>query len=367
MILIVDCFKLVKGQGKSIGIYNHAKNLVKNLSTENSRQKKIDQIVILGNERNRDDFAIDGVSFVSVPYDPSSKIYAILWELFWVKNYIRKYQGDKILFPRGYIPAFFKGKATIIIHDLIPFYYHEHFPGVFNPLENFYIMNRLKASIKGAERVITISEYSKEEIIQRIPSAKEKVTVIYNGYNRLSVSNREAFVKKEDYIIAMTSKLPHKNAKGIMQAYKEYFVSAEHPLPMKVVGVSGTEEFDMGEAADYVSCYPYVKDDQELSEMIAGGCLFLFLSLIEGFGFPPLEAMDLRVPVICSDRTSLPEVIGEAALQVNPENPKEVAAKMIELLHDEQLQKELVKKGIGNCERFSWDQIVKRYMEELTR
>lgn len=366
MILLIDCYKLVKGQGKSIGIYNHARNVVINLAAENRRQKRIDQIILLGNEKNRDDFAVDGVSFVSVPNQSSGRVHAVLWELFLVKKYIRKYQADRVLFPRGYAPLFFKGKATIIIHDLIPFYYDEHFPGVFPRLENFYIMNRLKASIKSAERVITISEYSKEEIIRRLPSAKEKITVIYNGYNRLGDSERKAGIKKEDYIVAMTSGLPHKNARGILKAYQEYASTVKAPLPIKIVGISGTEAYDIGETAKLVTCYPYVKDDKELSELIAGGRLFLFLSLIEGFGFPPLEAMDLRVPVICSDRTSLPEVTGEAALQVDPENPKAVAAKMEELLSDGQLQKELIGKGICNCERFSWDKIVKQYMEELT-
>lgn len=367
MILIIDCYKLVKGQGKSIGIYNHARNVVTNLAAENKRQKKIDEIIILGNEKNKEDFAVDGIRFVSVPHYSSGRVHAILWELFLVKRYIRKYKADRVLFPRGYAPLFFKGRSTVIIHDLIPFYYDEHFPGVFNRLENFYIMSRLKASIKGAERVITISEYSKEEIIKRIPSAKDKITVIYNGYNRLSVPKEENGTPKEAYIVAMTSGLPHKNAKGILQAYREYALRVEAPLPMKVVGISGTGEYDMGEAAELVTCYPYVKDDKELSELIAGGRLFLFLSLIEGFGFPPLEAMDLRVPVICSDRTSLPEVTGEAALQVDPEDPKAVAAKIEALLSDEKLQKELIEKGICNCERFSWDKIVKQYMEELTR
>ena len=366
MTLIIDCFKLVKGQGKSIGIYNHAKNVVVNLAKENEDQKKIDEIIILGNKKNKTDFGVEGVTFVEVPYNPSGKFQSIIWELFLVKRYIKKYQPERVLFPRGYAPLFYKGKDTIIIHDLIPFYYHENFPGVFNPLENFYIMNRLKGSIRSAERVITISEYSKSEIVQRVPVAKDKINVIYNGLNKLAdIENKE--VKRENYIIAMTSRLPHKNAQGIIDAYKEYYVSVENPVPLKIVGISADSGYDMGEAGKAITCYPYVKDDTELSDMIAGSRAFLFLSLIEGFGFPPLEAMQLKVPVICSDRTSLPEVVGEAALLVDPENPKEVAEKMRQLLSNEALQKKLVEKGIYNCERFRWENIVKQYMEELAR
>lgn len=368
MILVIDCFKLVKGQGKSIGIYNHAKNVVTNLVKENSKQKKIDKIIVLGNKRNQNDFDVDGVTFILVSYNPLSKLQSIMWELFLVKRYIRKYKGDRVLFPRGYAPLFFKGRDTIIIHDLIPFYYHESFPRAFNWLENFYIMNRLKESIKSAERVITISEYSKSEIIKIVPSADKKIKVIYNGFNPLPYVEKDGKeIMQAEYIMAMTSKLPHKNARGVMEAYKEYYMNAKNPLPLKVVGISEIEEYDLGEAAKLVTCYPYITDDRELSEMITGSKIFLFLSLIEGFGFPPLEAMQMKVPVICSDRTSLPEVIGKAALRVNPENPKEVARRIEQLISDEMLQKELVELGICNCNRFRWEDIAKQYMEELSR
>ncbi len=369
MKLIIDCFKLVKGQGKSIGIYNLTKNLVTNLIRENKRDKKIEEIIILGTEKNRDDFCQDGSSFVEVAYDPSSKLRCVFWELFQVKKYVKKYKGDRILFPRGYAPLFFKGKDTIIIHDLIPFYYHENFPGVFNPVENFYIMNRLKSSIKQAQRVITISQFSKKEIERRVLSATDKVNVIYNGLNELPVK-AEIFRSEEndkvEYLSAMTSRLPHKNAKGIMEAYRTYWSRTDKPLPLKVIGIASVEEFEMGEAAKDVICYPYVKDDEELFRIIAGSRLFLFLSLIEGFGFPPLEAMQLKVPVICSDRTSLPEVIGDAAVLVNPENAKEVADQIERLLSNDALCKELVKAGTDNCSRFNWDSIIRQYMEELT-
>lgn len=372
MRLIIDCFKLVKGQGKSIGIYNLTKNLVTNLAKENIKTGQIDEIVILGTEKNRDDFAIEGTTFAAIPYDPADKLRCVIWELFQVKKYMKKYKGDRILFPRGYAPLFFRGKDTIIIHDLIPFYYHENYPGVFNPIENFYIMNRLKGSIKHAERVITISEYSKGEIEKRVPSAAGKVKVIYNGLNDLSVVPQELKKEKgegQEYLSAMTSRLPHKNAGGILEAYKVYWNRTENPLPLKVIGIGSVGEFDidMGEAAKDVICYPYVKDDRELFKIIAGSRLFLFLSLIEGFGFPPLEAMQLQVPVICSDRTSLPEVISDAAVSVDPENPKEVADRMEQLLSDDELCVELMKKGTENYKRFDWDSIVRQYMEELTR
>lgn len=372
MKLIIDCFKQVKGAGKSIGIYNLTKNLVAHLAEENEYSHKIEEIIVLGNSQNRQDFALKGISFVEIPYDPLNKLRFIYWELFQVKRYMKSCKGDRILFPRGYAPLFFRGKDTIIIHDLIPFYYHKNYPGVFDPLENFYIMWRLKASMRHADRIITISDYSRQEIERIVPGVKEKINVIYNGLNDLP-QNETARVRDQKsreerpYLCAMASKLPHKNAKGILEAYRLYWNNAEKPLPLKLIGLPSVEEFDIGEAARDVICYPYVKDDAELYDMIGSSQCFLFLSLIEGFGFPPLEAMQLKTPVICSDRTSLPEVVKEAALLTDPENPIETAEKIERLLKDRELQEKLIAAGEENCLRFDWGSRTKLYMEELIR
>ncbi len=94
---------------------------------------------------------------------------------------------------------------------------------------------------------------------------------------------------------------------------------------------------------------------------MANSKVFLFLSLIEGFGYPPIEAMQLGVLVICSYTSSLPEVVGEAAVLVDPLDVNRVAGKMEELLGDETKQRELVEKGYKNIERFSWDSRAKLY------
>ena len=122
----MDCFKLVKGTGKSIGIYNLAKNLADHLV----RVKSGARIVILGNQYNREDFAIDGVEFVEVKYNPMSQAICAMWELVLVNQAIKKIRPDKVLFPRGYLPLRNISKNYVIIHDMIPFYYHKHFPGV---------------------------------------------------------------------------------------------------------------------------------------------------------------------------------------------------------------------------------------------
>lgn len=365
MTLVIDCFKLVKGAGKSIGIYNLALNLVRNLASEKEKGTLNDRrIIVLGNEYNRKDFALSGIEFVQVHYNPLNKIRCIWWELFEVPFWGRKYHADKILFPRGFCSMFPKCKETIIIHDMIPFYYHEQYPDFFNKLENAYIMWRLKASARHAVQVITISEASKHDILHYSHCEESKITVINNGYN--GMKHIPEHLEKEDYLIAVTSGLPHKNAKGIVEAYAKYFEMVSDPVPLKIIGISDVENYDIAsDVKDQISCYQYIESDLEMHEMIAKAKAFLFLSLVEGFGFPPIEAMQLGTPVICSSLTSLPEVTGDAAVLVNPSDAGQVAEKIAQLLEDEALQRELVEKGYDNIKRFSWERITAEYVKAL--
>lgn len=377
MNLVIDCFKLVKGAGKSIGIYNLAKSITAHMG-EKLLQEQEHSIIVFGNAYNREDFDVPGVTFVEMKGNPLNKIYCILWELFIVVRYAGKYQADRILFPRGFAPLIRTGRAgkrirdTIIIHDLIPFYYDKHYPGVFNKPENAYIMNRLKASIKGADRVITISEYSKKDILSKAPGCEEKITVINNGLNDVSFENKSSASAARgaaDYIVAMTSGLPHKNARGVLKAYEAYYHLAQKPLDLVVIGIGDTSfygEMD-AKAASHVTCYKFFAKFDEMCRVTSGAKAYLFLSYIEGFGFPPLEAMQLGIPVVCSNRTSLEEVVADAGILVEPDDLEAVAEALRRVTTEENLRKELIRKGYENIKRFSWESRTDLYWKELFR
>ena len=368
MILVIDCFKLVKGAGKSIGIYNLALNLVRNLVAEQKRTTDIKiketRIIVFGTEHNADDFQMDGVEFISVKHNPLNKLFCIFWELFLVSCYAKKYKADKIVYPRGFSSILHLTKENIVIHDMIPFYYDEHYPEVFNKLENFYIMWRLKASAKHCDKVITISQASKQDILKYTKINEDKIEIIHNGCNLMETVESE----KKDYFIAITSGLPHKNAEGIIKSYETYYRRTTKPMPLKIIGIADCEAFEIDqEVKAHITCYKYIATNDEMHKLIADAKIFLFLSLIEGFGFPPLEAMQLGTAVICSGISSLPEVVGDAALLVNPSDYNEVAATMMKLSQDELLQNEFVAKGNRNILRFSWDALIKQYWKVLLK
>lgn len=362
MILVVDCFKLVKGKGKSIGIYNLTLNLVRNLvryrdHMENHLAKKC-RVIVLGNQYNEQDFNIDGVDFVLEKLNPLNRFICIFWELFWVQVICIKLKADRVFFPRGFCAVFHPVKDTIIIHDMIPFYYHRVYPHMINKLENFYIRWRLKASIRSCRQIITISNESKREILSYVNINEDKIATLYTGCNSINHHGSG----KDDYIVAVTSELPHKNAKGIVDAYKEYCRITPNPLRLVVIGVKDVDSYSLTEnIKEKISCIKYIGNNTEFYQIVARARIFLFLSLKEGFGFPPIEAMQLGVPVICSNVSSIPEVVGKAAVLVDPMNPTKVAEEIHSLEQDPNRQAILVEEGYKNIQRFSWDEIIKSY------
>lgn len=370
MILCVDCFKLVKGTGKSIGIYNLTLNLVRNLmatKSENDNQAvKACKVIVFGNPYNREDFDIPGVQFVMIKYNPLDKRICVLWELYLVSIYCKKYKVDRVVFPRGFLPLRISTENSIIIHDLIPFYYDKYYPGFFNKYENAYIMWRLKASILKTHQVITISEASKKDILSKIKVSEEKIRIIHNGLNDMSFIPETK--QEKNYIIAITSSLPHKNAEGIFKSYMEYCKIAKNPIDLKVVGVEDCGKLTLPEDIKAnIQCYKYIEKNSDLYQLISNAKVFLFLSLVEGFGFPPIEAMHLGVPVICSNESSLPEIMGDSGVLVPPTDYEAVARSLMKLIGDDALKKSLIEKGYENIRRFTWESRASLYWEALSK
>lgn len=358
-----DCAKLAKGTGKSIGIYNVARSVITNMV---GKLPEGYEMVVFGNEMNRCDFDMEGVEFVLTDINIDSKKDVIAWELFRVNRYIKKYQIDEIMFPRGFTSWNCPVPDVILVHDLIPFFYHKHYPGTLGRLSNAYIMFRLRQSIRKAKKIITISEYSKKDIVRMVPSAESRTTVILHGFDRRQ--RKYAVVPaNEDYIIAVASMLPHKNAKGIVKAYEEYFSRAEYPARLVLTGVSSLKEAGIqvdGAVESRIECKPYL-EDREYYTLFKNAKVLLFLSLIEGFGLPPLEAMELGVPVICSNRTSLPEVVRDAGILVDPDDTVGIAKALEKMLHDEKYREDMIFNGYVNLGSFRWEDKIQQYIKVL--
>lgn len=373
MKVLIDCFKLVKGEGKSIGIYNFSVNLVKNLvmhQKDNTNTMIRDsQIIIIGNKFNRSDFEQTGVRFIEIRnYDPLNKFHCLIWELFAISLICRELDADRVIFPRGFCAITHPVKDIVIIHDMIPFFYREHYPDFFDKFENAYIMCRLKFSARKCSKVITISEASKKEIIKYCGISQNKIEVIYNGCNEVKACPKSCQEYEGKYICAVTSYLPHKNAKGIFEAYKRYCNTTDNPLNLVVIGVEKPVGVSLpGDVLKRITCYKFIRDDNEFHSIIASAKAFVFLSYVEGFGFPPIEAMQLGIPVICSNVSSLPEIVDDAAIKVNPDDYDEIARAIHNIISDGNLASELRERGIQNLKRFSWRENIRKYWDVLIK
>lgn len=366
MRIAIDCFKQVKGNGKSTGIYNEALNTVKNLISykESTSDSNIQAstIVVFGNAYNREDFQIPGVEFVNVKnINPLNKMDCVVWELFTVSKYCKQHKIDKILYPRGYNAINNSAKEIVLINDLIPYFYNENFPESFGKLENYYIMQRLKWAAKTADHIVTISEYSKSEIVRYFKTDTSKISIVYCGLNEVEYTQKK---EKKPYICAGTSRLPHKNAFGIIKAYIEYFKRSENPLPIVITGIDSIDQFYVPEEIRAnITCIGFTKDNNEYYSYIANAKVFLYLSLIEGFGYPPIEAMQMGVPVVCSNRASMPETVADSGVLVDPDDPISVANALEKVIVTNDFREELIQKGLENTKRFSWDNIAKQYWD----
>ena len=219
--------------------------------------------------------------------------------------------------------------------------------------------------------VVTVSQYEKERIIQRLGIKREKIHVVYNGLSeqrfhpRYTVDQREAVRKKynlpETFILFLGNQTTRKNPGRAVEAYVKYAALSESPLAFVAPGIS--EKFVMDKLKNLN--YPYNAqqfvtpgyiDDTDLPILYGLSKVFLFPSLSEGFGMPLIEAMACGTPVVCSNATCLPEIAGNAAVLANPLKADEMAHALLSLTTDEELRSKKIESGFRNARRFNWTQ-----------
>ena len=273
---------------------------------------------------------------------------------------------DLIFEPNYICPPIFSYTPTVItVHDLS----HIRFPE-FHPEERVNFFNKfLPQNLKNADKIVAVSEFTKRELISLGLAPKEKIEVIYNGvsnkfrpYSKDEVEKTLSFynLKYKEFILTIGTLEPRKNLSALFKAY-EKLLQRENNIPKLIVaGGKGWNlelfEDDMKTAINdqQVEFLGYLADN-ELQHIYASAKFFVFPSLYEGFGLPPLEAMASGTPVISSNASSLPEVIEEAGILVDPTDIEEICKNIKILNEDSSLRGSLIKKGLEQSEKFSWE------------
>lgn len=286
-----------------------------------------------------------------------------LWEQISLPRYLKRIGSPLLISFTGCGPLNYSNQI-MTIHDVS----HERYPEWFS--KNYYrfyhyMMPRIG---KKAHAVLTVSEFSKKEIVDTLGINAEKIHVVHSNvpfHNKPSKEEILSFTRNpeaERYILAVSSMDPRKNFIRLVEAFDKI---KDKSVKLYIIGMSfkafNTPDLQklIGENVHLPGYIP----DEKLQTMYQNALLSVYPSLYEGFGLPPLESMTYGCPAINSDIPALREVSQDAALYVDPYNVDDITQKIEQLLVDEPLRKELQKKGLLQIKKYSWDKSAKQVYE----
>jgi glycosyltransferase involved in cell wall biosynthesis len=267
--------------------------------------------------------------------------------------------------PHYVLPVFVPCPSVVTIHDCIHLMFPQYLP---NRLAIVYARFFMWWATRRARRVLTVSEASKRDILRfcRIPSGK--VTVIHNAIDDRFRAEppaeeveriRERFQLHEPFVLYVGNVKPHKNLGRLIEAVHHLHENGYDALKLLVIGSDISKYAELRRAIHTYSLHRYVRflgfvPDQTLQILYRLTSVFAFPSLYEGFGLPPLEAMACGAPVVTSNVSSLPEVVGDAAVLVDPTDARAIAEGLAHVLADPNLRADLRRRGVEHARSFSW-------------
>jgi len=265
--------------------------------------------------------------------------------------------------------ALFRRNPFIVtVHDVVRFYIR------FDP-ETVRERIWLKLDVMGVKRathIIAVSQHTKNDLIKYMKIPESKITVIYNGIDRsiFKPYNVRLRLLDKPYVLYVGSERPRKNLDSLFEAFA--MLKKEFP-DLKLLKVGPVGRYDMYRRASGkklvrlgitrdVAFIDYVSE-QDLVSYYCSAALLAYPSLYEGFGLPPLEAMACGCPVVTSNTSSLPEVVGEAGIMVDPYDVDGLAQAMRRVLTDSKLRDDMVRKGLEQSKKFSWEKAAEQTRE----
>ncbi len=290
-------------------------------------------------------------------YDPREQL-EIPWKC-------RHLKGYYYFSPHYIFPLFLRQRLIVTVHDLI----HFKFPAFFKPQVKVEIARFFLRQIKSrAALVFTVSRQTAADLAEMFSIPMDKIRIIYNGVaDTFFQTPPFASPYLFPYIIYVGNWKPHKNIITLLQAFR--FISTLHPdLRLVLIGLAPRpavqkeiSRLNLNEKCLLLGYLP----QPEVIRYLDGACLFVFPSLYEGFGLPPLEAMARGRAVISSPAGSLREVLADAALYFDPTSAEDLAAKIDLLLSDESKRHSYEKKGRQRSSLFRWPEAVARHVHFL--
>ena len=264
------------------------------------------------------------------------------------------------------IPQGVAGKTVVTVHDMVLHAY----PEMMDRRTRHLQQHRLRQSMARADRIVTDSAFSCREIGNYYPQFRDKLRVVPCGVDlhrfkpvtdacRLQVVQQKYGITGQ-YFLFLGTLEPRKNLPRLLQAYAAYAGRFSDPAKLVIAGAKGwgfeavfqrAEQLHLGGSVIFTE---YIAPE-DVSSLLSGALAFVFPSLYEGFGLPPLEAMACGTPVLVSNAASLPEVVGDSALLADPEDTIAIAYGLCRLHEDAALRDRLSRKGIARAAQFTWE------------
>ena len=366
--------------GKGLGRY--VQEIVDNVIRIDTEAGKEFEYVIFLSPENFDEFKINSPltvkKLVSLPW------YSWREQIFfpWI---LKREKLDLVHFPHFNVPILTPIPFVVTIHDLIltrfPSRRASTLPAAFYWFKQAAYRFVIKTAIRRARRVIAVSEFTRRDIIGRFKAKSEKIVVTYEGVADLSKNEMPAVpVNPENilnnyhlhkpFLLYVGNAYPHKNLERLVSAFS---VLRHHHPELSLVLVGKDDYFYQRvknkakmlglwrkDGTESPVIFPGYVPDVDLKIFYQQARLYVFPSLYEGFGLPPLEAMAHGCPVASSNQASLPEIIGEAAMYFNPYDEKEIVSSLDNLLADETRRRNLVASGYKRIQLFSWQECARQ-------
>lgn len=359
MRIAVNTRFLLKGRLEGIGWFTH--EILKRLVTNHPEHE-----FIFFFDRPFDEQFVFGPNVTPVVIPPPAR-HPVLWVIWFewsVHRALKQYKADLFISTDGFLSLRTKVPSLLVVHDLAFEHYPEHLPFKFR----YYLKKFSPKFVRKADHIVTVSSYSKEDLVRTYHADASKISIVYNGahqiYRPLPFGEKSAIREKYSqgcaYFVFAGALHPRKNVVKLLRAFSLFKKKQKTNMKLMIIGRYAWNADEIKEAIQH---HPF-RDDvirldymqaEELSKVIGSAYGLMFVSLYEGFGIPVLEAMQCHVSGIVSDRTSIPEVAGDAFLFANPEDVEDIAEKMCLFYKDEHLRNELITRCSRQAAKFNWD------------
>ncbi|MBK7039779.1 MAG: glycosyltransferase family 4 protein [Bacteroidetes bacterium] len=359
MRIAVNTRFLLKGRLEGIGWFTH--EIIKRLVINHPEHE-----FIFFFDRPYDSQFIYSDNITPVVLNPPAR-HPILWYLWFewsVKFALKKYKADLFISTDGFLTLSTKVPTILVVHDLAFEHFPEHLPFKFR----YYLQKFTPKFVAKSLHTITVSAYSKQDIIEKYGTDSQKISVVYNGVNNLykplsideKAKYREQYAQGAEYFVFTGALHPRKNVINLLKAFTLFKKKQRSSMKLLIIG---RYAWNSEGIKDLIENHPFKQDVihynymqvDELCNVIGAAYALTFVSFLEGFGIPVLEAIYCNVPVIVSNNSSLPEVAGNAGLYVDPTDIEDIADKMCTMYKNEHLRNQLIENCKVQATKFSWD------------